>query len=149
MVARLAERRERVALAESCTGGLLAELLTDVPGASAVLDLGVVAYANERQGRVLGVASSLLAAHGAVSEPVARAMADGARQLAGATYGLGITGIAGPDGGTPEKPVGTVHLALAGPQGTQSSEHHFFGDRRRVRMTAAYFALNQLRLLVR
>jgi nicotinamide-nucleotide amidase len=146
VVARLAERRERVALAESCTGGLVAELLTDVPGASAVLDLGVVAYANSAKERVLGVESSLLAAHGAVSEPVARAMAEGARQLAGATYGLGITGIAGPDGGTPEKPVGTVQLALAGPHGTSALARLYRGDRGRVRRQASFEALNLLRL---
>jgi len=145
VVHRLAARGERVALAESCTGGLLAELLTAVPGASAVLDLGVVAYSNAMKAAVVGVPAALLEAHGAVSEPVARALAEGARRLAGATWGVGITGIAGPDGGTPEKPVGTVHLALAGPAGTSAQVRAFRGDRGRVRHLAAFEALDQLR----
>ena len=145
VVARLAARGEKVALAESCTGGLLASLLTAVPGASAVLDLGVVAYANEAKARVLEVAPALLEAHGAVSEPVARAMAEGARRLGAATWALGITGIAGPTGGTPEKPAGTVHLALAGPGGTQAVARKYPGDRERVRRYAAFEALDLLR----
>ncbi|HVO19955.1 MAG TPA: competence/damage-inducible protein A [Anaeromyxobacter sp.] len=149
VVAGLAARGERVALAESCTGGLVAELLTDVAGASAVLDLGVVAYANAAKERLLGVDPSLLAAHGAVSEPVARAMAEGARREARATWGLGITGIAGPAGGTPEKPVGTVHLALAGPASTQAVARLYRGDRARIRRQAAFEALNLLRLALR
>lgn len=149
VVARLAARGERVALAESCTGGLLAELVTRVPGASAVIDLGVVAYANAIKERFVGVPAALLAAHGAVSEPVARALAEGVRATAGATWGIGITGIAGPTGGTPEKPVGTVHLALAGPGGTEHVARSYRGDRDRIRRTAAYEALNLLRLATR
>jgi nicotinamide-nucleotide amidase len=149
VVSRLAARGERVGLAESCTGGLLAELVTRVPGASAVLDLGVVAYANPKKEEVVGVPAALLAAHGAVSEPVARALAEGIRARAGATWGIGITGIAGPTGGTPEKPVGTVHLAVAGPAGTEHVERLYRGDRDRVRKTAAYEALNLLRLALR
>lgn len=149
VVARLAARGERVALAESCTGGLLAELVTGVPGASAVIDLGVVAYANAMKEAVLGVPAPLLAAHGAVSEPVARALAEGARRAGRATWGLGITGIAGPTGGTPEKPVGTVHVALAGPGGTTAVERLYRGDRERIRKTAAFEALNLLRLALR
>ncbi len=145
VVARLAARGERVALAESCTGGQVAGLLTAVPGASAVLDLGVVAYSNEVKARLLGVPAPLLEAHGAVSEAVARAMAEGARRAGGATWGVGITGIAGPTGGTPEKPVGTVHLALAGPGGTQALARHYRGDRERVRRFATYEALDMLR----
>jgi nicotinamide-nucleotide amidase len=149
VVARLAARGERVATAESCTGGLLAELVTRVPGASAIFDLGVVAYANAMKERVLGVPADLLAAHGAVSEPVARALAEGARRAAGATWGLGITGVAGPTGGTPEKPVGTVHLAVAGPAGTTSVQRLYRGDRERIRRQAAYEALNLLRIAMR
>ena len=145
VVQRLAARGERVALAESCTGGLIASLLTEVAGASAVLDLGVVAYADEVKREVVGVPAEALQAHGAVSEPVARALAEGARRLGRATWGLGVTGIAGPTGGTPEKPVGTVHLALAGPSGTQAWARRFPGDRSRVRRAAAYDALDQLR----
>jgi len=145
VVQRLAARGERVALAESCTGGLIASLLTEVAGASAVLDLGVVAYADAVKREVVGVPAEALQAHGAVSEPVARALAEGARRLGRATWGLGVTGIAGPTGGTPEKPVGTVHLALAGPAGTQAWARRFPGDRARVRRAAAYDALDQLR----
>ncbi|HET8542571.1 MAG TPA: competence/damage-inducible protein A [Anaeromyxobacter sp.] len=149
VVARLAARGERVALAESCTGGLLSELLTRVSGSSQVFDLGVVAYANAMKERVLGVPAADLALHGAVSEPVARALAEGARRAAGATWGIGVTGIAGPTGGTPEKPVGTVHLALAGPQGTSAVARLYRGDRERVRRIAAFEALNLLRLAIR
>lgn len=146
VVGRLAARRERLAVAESCTGGLLAELVTAVPGASAVFDLGVVAYANQAKEGLLGIPGSLLAAHGAVSEPVARAMAERVREIAGASWGVGITGIAGPSGGSPEKPVGTVHLALAGPGGTDHWQRRYPGDRERIRRIAAGDALNRLRL---
>lgn len=149
VVARLAARGERVAAAESCTGGLLSELVTRVSGASAVFDLGVVAYANAMKERVLGVPAEALTAHGAVSEPVARALAEGARRAGETTWGLGITGIAGPTGGTPEKPVGTVHVALAGPAGTQAVARLYRGDRERIRRQAAYEALNMLRVAMR
>ncbi len=149
VVARLTARGERVALAESCTGGLVAEWLTRVPGASAVLDLGLVAYANDVKERFAGVPAALLEAHGAVSEPVARALAEGVRAAGRATWGLGITGIAGPTGGTEAKPVGTAHLALAGPPGTQALHRVYRGDRERVRKTAAAEALNLLRLALR
>ncbi|BDG02523.1 competence/damage-inducible protein A [Anaeromyxobacter oryzae] len=149
VVARLAARGERVALAESCTGGLLAELVTRVPGASNVIDLGVVAYANAMKERLLGVPAGVLAVEGAVSEPVARALAEGARRVGGAAWGVGITGIAGPTGGTPEKPVGTVHVALASAAGTVHVERQYRGDRERIRRQAAYEALNLLRLALR
>jgi nicotinamide-nucleotide amidase len=149
VVARLAARGERVALGESCTGGLVAELLTRVSGSSAVFDLGVVAYANAMKARVLGVPAAELAVHGAVSESVARALAEGARRAGAATWGIGVTGIAGPTGGTPEKPVGTVHLALAGPDGTTAVERLYRGDRERIRRIAAYEALNLLRIAMR
>jgi nicotinamide-nucleotide amidase len=149
VVARLSARGERVALAESCTGGLLAELLTRVPGASNVFDLGVVAYANAVKERLLGVPAALLAAHGAVSEPVARALAEGARAAGAATWGVGVTGIAGPGGGTEEKPVGTAHVALAGPSGTVHLQRLYRGDRERIRRLAAFEALNLLRLAMR
>jgi len=149
VVSQLVGRGERVALAESCTGGLVAELLTRVPGASNVFDLGVVAYANRAKSSVVGVPEDLLATHGAVSEPVARALAEGIRTAAGATWGVGITGIAGPDGGTPEKPVGTVYVALAGPRGTEVVHRVWRGDRDRVRKTTAYEALDMLRRATR
>jgi nicotinamide-nucleotide amidase len=149
VVTRLLARRERVALAESCTGGLLAELLTSVPGASNVFDLCVVAYSDEMKGRLLAVPEKALAVHGAVSEPVARALAEGARSVGGAAWGVGVTGIAGPSGGTPAKPVGTVHLALAGPAGTEAVQRLYRGDRDRIRRQAAFEALNMLRLALR
>ncbi len=149
VVAALARRRERVALAESCTGGLVAEMLTRVPGSSDVFGLGVVAYANEAKSGLVGVPPELLAAHGAVSEPVARALAEGIRGAGKATWGIGITGIAGPSGGTPEKPVGTVFVALAGPGGTEVVHRVWRGDRDRVRKTTAYEALDMLRRATR
>src|ERR671921_307269 len=109
----LKERGGTLALAESCTGGLLAKRLTDVAGSSAYLKQGLVTYSNESKERLLGVPSEMLLEHGAVSEPVARKMAESVRALAGADYGLSVTGIAGPDGGTEEKPVGLVFVGLS------------------------------------
>jgi nicotinamide-nucleotide amidase len=149
VVSQLTRRGERVALAESCTGGLVAELLTRVPGASNVFGLGVVAYANEAKSGLVGVSPGLLATHGAVSEPVARALAEGIRRAGAASWGIGITGIAGPSGGTPDKPVGTVYVALAGMSGTEVVHRVWRGDRDRVRKTTAYQALDMLRRATR
>jgi len=118
VVRELTARKQTLALAESCTGGYIAHLLTNVPGASAVLLAGLVTYANEAKIKFVGVRPETLAAHGAVSEAVAREMAEGARRETGADYGLAVTGIAGPGGGTPEKPVGTVFLAVSSATGT-------------------------------
>jgi nicotinamide-nucleotide amidase len=113
-VARLLQKRgATLALAESCTGGLLAKRLTDMAGSSAFFTEGLVTYSNEAKERLLGVPHALLLEHGAVSEPVARAMAEGARKTSGADYGLSVTGIAGPDGGTEEKPVGLVFVGIS------------------------------------
>ena len=109
----LGERGATLALAESCTGGLLAKRLTDMAGSSAYFKEGLVTYSNESKERLLGVPHDLLVEHGAVSEPVAKAMAEGARKLAGSDYALSVTGVAGPDGGTEEKPVGLVYVGLA------------------------------------
>jgi nicotinamide-nucleotide amidase len=114
----LKERGDTLALAESCTGGLLAKRLTDVAGSSAYLKEGLITYSNESKERMLGVPHALIMEHGAVSEPVARQMAEGARKIAGADYGLSVTGIAGPDGGTEEKPVGLVFVGLSDAEGT-------------------------------
>jgi nicotinamide-nucleotide amidase len=118
-VARLLQEKDAtLALAESCTGGLLAKRLTDMPGSSAYFTEGLVTYSNEAKERLLGVPQALLLEHGAVSEPVARAMAEGSRKVSGADYGLSVTGIAGPDGGTEEKPVGLVFVGISDAEGT-------------------------------
>lgn len=118
IVSELAAQKLSLAVAESCTGGLLAKRITSVPGASVVFRMGIVAYANESKTRLLGVPEELLRQYGAVSEPVARAMAEGVRRLSGEALGIGITGVAGPGGGSPEKPVGLVHIALTNGQET-------------------------------
>ncbi len=140
----LRDRHETVALAESCTGGGVAAWLASIPGASAYLLEGAVVYANDAKVRTCAVDPAVLERHGAVSEPVARQLAAGIRGRAGATWGVGITGIAGPDGGTPDKPVGTVHFGVAGPDGTEHSLVRFPGDRDRVQRLAAGWALHLL-----
>jgi nicotinamide-nucleotide amidase len=134
-----------LALAESCTGGLISATLTDIPGASAFLDRCAVTYANRAKEEWLGVSASLLAEYGAVSDRCALAMAQGIRRAAGTDLALAVTGIAGPDGGTPEKPVGTVYIALAATDEMKVNGYRFAGDRQRVRRMAAFMALEWLR----
>ena len=141
----LARRGETICSAESCTGGLLTQLLTEVSGSSKWTLGAFVTYSNGMKESALGVSAGLLREHGAVSEPVVRAMAEGARQRSGATWALAITGIAGPDGGTPEKPVGTVWLGLSGPTGTTARLAKYRGDRGQVRLHSAFGALQLLR----
>ncbi len=141
----LLDSRQTIATAESCTGGLLAKLLTDTPGSSAYFQRGWVTYANIAKHEELAISEELIAEHGAVSEAVARAMAEGARRFAESDFAVGITGVAGPDGGTAEKPVGTVWIALATPDGTEVRRFIMPGHRGAVRMRAAQMALAMLR----
>lgn len=142
LVTALTREGITVATAESCTGGLVAGCLTEIPGSSAVLDRGFVVYSNRAKEDLLGVPAALLAAHGAVSAPVARAMAEGALGRSTADRAVAITGIAGPDGGTPVKPVGLVFLALAArDRPTEVERHVFAGDRAHVRLAAVERAL--------
>jgi nicotinamide-nucleotide amidase len=149
IIRSLTERRETLALAESCTGGGLADRLTNVPGASAVFLAGLVTYSNTAKQKFLGVRADTLARHGAVSEAVAREMAEGARRETGATYALAVTGIAGPSGGTTEKPVGTVFIAMAGPFPTTVERQFYPVDRETFKHMVSQQALNLLRLALR
>jgi nicotinamide-nucleotide amidase len=144
----LRERGATLVTAESCTGGLIGQLLTSTPGSSAYYQGGVIAYANEVKVAHLNVRPETIAAHGAVSEACVREMAEGARQRLGATYSIAVSGIAGPEGGTPEKPVGTVHLAVAGPEQTLHRQLLWPGDRDQIRRIAALAALNLLHKLL-
>jgi competence/damage-inducible protein CinA-like protein len=144
----LVERGLTVATAESCTGGLLAARLTARPGSSAYVLGGVTAYADDAKERLLDVPPDVLAAHGAVSPEVAQALAEGARARFGAGVGVGITGIAGPGGGTPEKPVGTVHLCAVAPHGRQARSVVLPGSRTTVRDRSVTLALHLLRRLL-
>lgn len=136
----------KVATAESCTGGLVAACLTDIAGSSAVVDAGFVTYSNEAKRQLLGVPGDMIADFGAVSEPVARAMAEGAISHSRADISVSITGVAGPGGGTPMKPVGLVHFASARRNGRIVHDSHRFGDigRTEVRMKAMEVALKML-----
>ncbi|WP_254952796.1 MULTISPECIES: competence/damage-inducible protein A [unclassified Cyanobium] len=148
VLAELRRRGESLAVAESCTGGGLGAALVAVPGASEVFLGGVIAYANAVKQDLLGVPAELLDAHGAVSDPVAEAMAAGARRLTGATWALAVTGIAGPGGGSPEKPLGLVHIAVAGPDGIHSEAVRFGRGRERtwIQTLTVGESLNRLRL---
>ena len=145
VVRRLAEEKATLAVAESCTGGFLAHRLTNVPGASEVFLAGYITYSNEAKQATLGVPANMIVEHGAVSETVARAMAEGARRGAGSTFALATTGIAGPGGGSEAKPVGTAYIALAG-DGEALVRHLFFPtDRETFKQLVTQTALNLLR----
>jgi len=144
----LRERKLTIAVAESCTGGLLASRLTDVPGSSDYVERGVVCYSNRAKTELVGVPEAMIREHGAVSEPVAQAMAAGIRSRAGTSIGIGITGIAGPGGGTPEKPVGTVAVAVIGDEDTRVRTFQFLGGRDMVKFQATQSALNMARLMI-
>ena len=141
----LRSRGYTVAVAESCTGGLVGALLTSVAGSSEYLLLDAVTYSNAAKERVLSVSKEVLLAHGAVSRECAEAMAKGAQNVASTDLAVSITGIAGPTGGSDEKPVGTVFFAVASPSGIKSIERRFDGDRSRIQRGAAFYALQLLR----
>ncbi|MGE5219785.1 MAG: competence/damage-inducible protein A [Chloroflexota bacterium] len=142
----LLHKRQTLALAESCTGGLISRRITRIAGSSAYYYGGAVTYANEAKIKFLGVRSASLAKHGAVSESTALEMSRGIRKKTGASIGLGVTGIAGPAGGSPEKPVGTVWISLARAGAHEARHFHFHGDRERIVLAASQAALNWLRL---
>jgi nicotinamide-nucleotide amidase len=143
--ALLLERGWRIAIAESCTGGLVAKRLTDTPGSSRYVDRGFVTYSNASKVELLGVRNDDIVAHGAVSKPVAEQMAQGAAERAGVEVGVAVTGIAGPDGGSPDKPVGTVFTAVHDPSGTGVRRFHLLGTRASIRERATQAALDLVR----
>ena len=145
LVELLKEKKQTVAVAESCTGGGLGQTLTDVPGVSSVFLGGVVAYADQVKSALLGVSVENLQNHGAVSEPVACQMASGVRDKIGSDWGVALTGVAGPGGGTEEKPVGTVWLAIAGPAGVEAKCLSLRGNRTAVRKRSVTAAMTRLR----
>lgn len=146
VAAKLCERNETLVTAESCTGGLIAHRLTNIPGSSEYFERGFITYSNQSKIELLGVNPRLIATVGAVSKEVAQAMASGARQLSNATWGLSVTGIAGPGGGTKAKPVGLVHMCLVGNGHTISEVHRFQGSREEIKFRVSQAALNLLRI---
>ncbi|MHB9037728.1 MAG: competence/damage-inducible protein A [Armatimonadota bacterium] len=146
VVETLIQRGLTLGLAESCTGGLIANRITDIPGCSATFMVGVVTYSNEAKMDILGVEEQLLIDYGAVSEQVARAMAEGARDRLGVDVAVSVTGIAGPTGGSPEKPVGLVYMAFSSDMETVAQRHQFAGSRIDIKLRASQEALNMLRL---
>ena len=143
---KLAHQKKTIAVAESCTGGCLAKLLTDIPGSSRYFMYGWVTYSNAAKTSELGVKADLIEKHGAVSEQVAEAMAKGARKRAGTDFAIGITGIAGPTGGSEQKPVGLVYIAIDSDNNCETKRFIISGDRESIRLRAAQTALNMLRL---
>ena len=144
----LEKRRWRLAVAESCTGGWIAKAVTDVAGSSQWFEGGIVAYSNAAKIGLLGLSGDMLAAHGAVSEETVCAMAEGARSRFAADIAVAVSGIAGPGGGTADKPVGTVHFAWAEPSGVTAARRIFAGSRETVRRLTVALALERLNELV-
>jgi nicotinamide-nucleotide amidase len=141
----LRDRHATVSVAESCTGGMLGERLTSVPGSSDYFVGGFITYADAMKVELLGVPPEVLAQHGAVSQETAEAMAAGARRRTGSTYALAVTGVAGPDGGSESKPVGSVYIAIADDAGVHTEHRRFLGDRQRIRTFTVQMALDLLR----
>lgn len=148
IVELLREKRKYLSIAESCTGGYLTHRITLVPGSSEVFHQGWVTYSDDAKVRMLDIPAHFVAEHGSVSDPVARAMAECALRKADADYAIGITGIAGPSGGTKEKPVGTVFIALASKLGTHSEHFIFEVDRKTFKVMAAQAAMKMLRKIL-
>jgi nicotinamide-nucleotide amidase len=144
----LKKRGLTLSLAESCTGGLTSKLITDIPGSSEYFSGGVVAYSNEVKHSVLGISNRILEEYGAVSEPTARAMAFGVKEKLKTDIGVGITGIAGPDGGSTEKPVGLVYIGLSHGSSSLCCRYVFYGSREIVRKKSAYAALDMVRRFI-
>lgn len=145
VVEMLLKKQLTITTAESCTGGLIGAALVNVPGVSSVFKEGYITYANESKQKLLGVSEDTLAKYGAVSEQTAREMAEGAAKVAGADVSVAVTGIAGPDGGTDEKPVGLVYMACSYNGETVVERHVFDGDRLKVRSTTVLYALELVR----
>ncbi len=141
---KLIEKKLKLATAESCTGGLIAQKITSVPGASDCFDLGVVTYANEQKQKILGVSAETLEKYGAVSEQTALEMCKGVKKIADADFGISVTGIAGPGGGTAEKPVGTVWVGICGKDIHKAEKFLFGGNREQVREQTAETALEMV-----
>ena len=141
----LLSQKQTIAVAESCTGGLIAFRMTNVPGSSAFFERGAVTYSNRSKIEMLGVPKEVLEQYGAVSEQTAKLMAEGIRKQSGTDFGVAATGIAGPSGGTSEKPVGTVFIALSYDRGTECQKHLFPGDREAIRHKTSETALTWVR----
>lgn len=144
LVRLLTQQNKKIATAESCTGGMISQMITSVPGASAVFDCGIVSYSNEIKKSILGVRAQTLEKYGAVSEQTALEMAQGVKKLSGADYALSVTGIAGPGGGSKEKPVGTVYVGIVHPEGSEVCLFHFSGNRDEIRKQTAQAALEKI-----
>ncbi len=149
LVELLIKNKMKLATAESCTGGLIAQKITSVPGASECFDCGVVTYSNEQKHKLLGVSEKTLRQYGAVSEQAALEMCKGVKELADADFGISVTGIAGPGGGTPEKPVGTVWIGICGENIHQAERFIFDGDRQQVRESTANTALKMVENVIK
>jgi len=148
IVRRLTERKQTLAVAESCTGGYISHRLTNVPGASVIFSAGLVTYSNDAKQKFLAVRAETLAQHGAVSEAVAREMAEGARQAVGTDYAIAVTGIAGPGGGTSDKPAGTVFIGVASANETRVFRRFNPGERLAFKELTSQQALEQLDALI-
>ncbi|MBE7024253.1 MAG: CinA family protein [Ruminococcaceae bacterium] len=144
LVELLIEKKLKLSTAESCTGGLIAQKITSVPGASECFDCGVVTYSNEQKQKLLGVSAETLEKYGAVSRQTALEMCKGVKNLANSDFGISVTGIAGPGGGTPEKPVGTVWIGICGESIHKAEKFLFDGDRTKVRESTAEAALTMV-----